>query len=1633
MPSIGRYRAFPLVLALLAVALLRGDVSQASPLGLLNPGFESGVLDGSPANWTVVSAVDAVKVVDSEGPAEFATYADMGNITVSPYKGNLMLRLGTPKRIAESQNRGANTVSQTFSSVRSNLKFAFRLFSWEQRGNDLFMFDLKDGRTSIGTLASPLIVKRADGTTMATCTGVPCQFSLNVGVQGDFIDSGWTPVEIDNLPADGRSLTLTYSAGGTKDQGHATWAYFDNVNTPPVAKFSIAPTDPMEGDAVQFLDLSYDPDPGDAVVNWSWVINGEPFPLQNPYFIFPNEGTYSASLTVTDKGGDSTTVKSGGTATDGDAVPSLVVTNAAPLVNALNTETLAGRPVKLTGRFLDPGWLDVHSAAWSISGNPAATVEEEHDPLLSSGLITGSLTPASSLNGTLTVNDGNGGTGSDPFTVNVLADTAATRQRFEPNDVVAGAPVLTSDGSYVSFIQSEGDIDVYEVRLPGGGMLTAGSELLATLSGLPADYDLAILSKPPTGATTGFSRTGFSSTGFSRTGFSRTDSSLLGFSRTGFSRTGFSRIGFSRTGMSTFNSSGASWGDLGFSRTGFSRTGFSRTANEVTPVDVSLDELGLGSVGGSDIQVADFSANRGLDDETAWARSSLDGTGFYVAVFGSNGAHSSDPYTLSLEVIQPPNLEVDLGAVCNGSPLVTTGQTSTPVLLHNYDDPATPVDDPAQTLIVTQEQRMRAVYNMDDAAWNAFLGDLVTLAQHPGVRADIVSLPSSIYDNWDSHPCSIEAANSVAAQVRDIVQAPANAGVDNVVIAGSDQIVPFRRVSDQTVIGNERDYLLDSFLKPGTPLFASVLEGFVLTDDYYGDRVPNAWQGGELYVPDQPVGRLVEKPEEIRAVAKAFLDSNGTLSPSTGFVAGYDFFKDGSTAIADALDARLPHPVDRLINDSWTAADLRCHFLGQGTDLACGTHDVNAPNAHFTHYAALSAGGFAASNFNDFLGSQNVATAGGSTPVLKNRIVFSMGCHSGFNSPDGESSAADPGTGVVPALDYAQAMARQQAVYVANTGYGLGDDAGIGGSEKLMSIFAQTLLQGNVTAGHALVQAKQEYLSGLATMTVYDAKSSMEAAFYGLPMYKVQPATNVTLQAVPVQEQVAGNFSLTTTDATSSTPVVTTLHSLTSVTNAQGTYYKADGDSQATAGRVIQPKLALDTDARHPHPTVPPPVHGLLLTGGTYTDINPFDPVFARPTLEWEQLGGETQECQGGFSPANVGRLNSLESKGVLTQTAVVVPGQFRCTSGLAATATGIERLYNSLSFDLRRCASTDLDAPTIGGIDLRSIDATTVEVRVQASDTSGIARIIVLKVSNGSITPTELDLTQPLPTSGSFKINVSGVGLADELLVEVEDGACNVSSDTAKSAGLNFIKVDAGPDRLVLPGTATTLTSTVANFTNLTSPVSFLWNFGDGSFLNGLLAPDNMRTVNVTVDTFGTATFSVQHTYAPDARIPLTATLKVTDAAGGIGVDDVVFRCDPVGDAASANGDLVGCGASNTATTVTLTVRVDGVISNDFQYRINLDVGTFNSKTKTYKQPPDGITDVQLKYNGGQVTGLPSLQVVKDGSELRFTFNMADLGLKVGNRIQWFAETQGGLPGVPTAGKIDDMPDSGFFSYTLK
>src|SRR5207247_1275228 len=148
---------------------------------------------------------------------------------------------------------------------------------------------------------------------------------------------------------------------------------------------------------------------------------------------------------------------------------------------------------------------------------------------------------------------------------------------------------------------------------------------------------------------------------------------------------------------------------------------------------------------------------------------------------------------------------------------------------------------------------------------------------------------------------------------------------------------------------------------------------------------------------------LEETTVENGAAADAFVASHGQLDYSAtqnarALVTGYDFFSDGAAATAANLGTKLN--TTTLINDTWTAAQLRCLMLG-GT--GCSVPSVIAANAHWLHYALLSANGYNTNNFKDIINSNETAAAGGAVPALAGRIVVTMGCHGGFEVPDREA------------------------------------------------------------------------------------------------------------------------------------------------------------------------------------------------------------------------------------------------------------------------------------------------------------------------------------------------------------------------------------------------------------------------------------------------------------------------------------------------------------------------------------------------------------------------------------------------------------------------------------------------------
>ena len=90
---------------------------------------------------------------------------------------------------------------------------------------------------------------------------------------------------------------------------------------------------------------------------------------------------------------------------------------------------------------------------------------------------------------------------------------------------------------------------------------------------------------------------------------------------------------------------------------------------------------------------------------------------------------------------------------------------------------------------------------------------------------------------------------------------------------------------------------------------------------------------------------------------------------------------------------------------------------------------------------------------------------------------------------------------------------------MAATGYGYGDQFSVGLQERLMTLFAGQL-DGAVSVGDALRNAKQAYFAGQGLYGAYDEKALSSTILYGLPMFAV--GTERPIREVPGTQDVAG-------------------------------------------------------------------------------------------------------------------------------------------------------------------------------------------------------------------------------------------------------------------------------------------------------------------------------------------------------------------------------------------------------------------------------------------------------------------------------------------------------------------------------
>ena len=834
--------------------------------------------------------------------------------------------------------------------------------------------------------------------------------------------------------------------------------------------------------------------------------------------------------------------------------------------------------------------------------------------------------------------------------------------------------------------------------------------------------------------------------------------------------------------------------------------------NTTSGGDVTFEELGFSHEEMLNRYIAGYSAASGTRTEVVLTTVELKNGRTYIAVKGANGACSADvPYTVQVETTPDLNYTKLWNAGQTRPKKVTTGVTTEASVSYtgrrDRSDPETEVADP-QTLFVTQPQRIDAIYRTD--AEETPYADIVETAlkdacdsEHTGYGA-ILTVPSSVYDDWDVTPWDTDLANGVTDNVRDAINDyvygdgsnsndTGHPSIKYVVLVGSDDVVPQRRVPDQTVFANEGLYAAESALNIDSTLESGLYDSQILSDDFYVDKTPIPYNSRYLYVPDLAVARLVETPTEIAGTIQKFLAEDGLLKGGSSVVTGQEFMNDGAQRVADILTAAdLDTKLESL--DTWSLQNLQ-------DDLP--SRNVVNLNAHFVHYGGISAAGYQQMQEGEdwsaeFLSGNQIADS----PNLSGKLTFSLGCHAGLSVPDDQASAmwGDLDT----SLDVAQAMALQKGVLVASTGYGLGDWYGIAGTEEMMGRFAdQVTTAGDTTLGQpigvALTLAKRQYFLAMSAVTVYDEKSSIQLTMYGMPQYRLPctthtpPAAGDVVNADPIPPAPQTSFD----EALPPTPVEVTISDQgetrtyddatliePNTDTETARYLTVDGDSQATMDRPTQPRMVIDLG-----PAGDTPVTGVIVTGGTYTDYPDFDPAISSATSGWYTDSTESMSHADGWSPASPATVTTVSTPDGRRQQLVLVLGQFYATDVGEGGITGIERLWPELNVKLVRAdlsgvpagTEPDLIGPTVGSVTLSHVGSEWTAT-VAATDESDISRIDVTQIGDGSAQHFSQSIS---PTDSSpYEVHFSLPGVAPEdvsLMIEVYDGCNNVTTQTAK------------------------------------------------------------------------------------------------------------------------------------------------------------------------------------------------------------------------------------------------------------
>ena len=972
------------------------------------------------------------------------------------------------------------------------------------------------------------------------------------------------------------------------------------------------------------------------------------------------------------------------------------------------------------------------------------------------------------------------------------------------------------------------------------------------------------------------------------------------------------------------------------------------------------------------------SLNRGTDDEEVLVVSSGGGP-ITIQVSGFNGASSPSPYVLRVQRLAAPVLPA-----CP-APVAHSGGTAATL-------PALSAYNGAKVLFLVNEKRIGDYYgaaaetNVVGAIQSRITkGDFNTI----GFPAGIVPLEGSpavqsAYNAWDLNACSPDAANNVVTQIGGLIDQlrAADSALRYLVLVGSDPMLPMGRLVDYTTLSNEADFA--ATFTTNNEYLGALGNGYMLSDAVYGSGQPQPYFNRQLYIPDLAVGRLVETPNEIVNQINAFFGSNatidpataGTVNPTSSSTSGYDFLTDGANAVADQLQANVGGAQRSLISETWSRTDA----LAQIFPAVGASPGIIALNSHYDQNRALPAIGNATHATTDLLSTADFdgrLTSG--VPALRRRILFTMGCHAGYNVAGLVVPASLDG-------DWPQTFAAQQAVYVANTTYGLGDTAAVAYSEQVMANFAH-YLNGTMTVGEAYANAISDYFGGLGTVSPYDEKAGEAATLYGLPMYRFQTAKTAPLPVAAPQTQTDSITGLTSA-ALTTTPGFVFHHSTT------GDYY-TDGANQpqTTLYQPLEPRGA-PIDVTQPG----------LLAHGVRIDVlelarapEAITPHYDRPTVD---LGANEPAFipQDASFPDNLSALTTVNTLNGRKQQLVFLEGAFEGNPAAGGAGAGTQSLFGKMQATVLYSAGTDVLPPSISRVDSHVVGGI-VTFTVTAADggpassnpAPGVSAVQVMYRDGVSLVYKPLLLT--------FSNGVwTGTGPASsssvEFFVQATDNSGNTAMTRNKAQNYNSAPAQTGSSSTITVH-VNGATPTAVKFFNAspvvvdaaTSTSGKLTYSVDGGAVTAYAGavPVGGDGFHIVLFADGTSTATVE--FGIDTAPPSVAIATPHDGAILFILDKYIadYTCSDGGAGLATSG---GCVGTLPVGATIPTLRLPGTYT--FKVTATDSLGRSATTTSSYVLVP-GIAFLPPTLGG------PVLNVVKAGNTIPVQFSLlANLGLNI-------------------------------------